>query len=237
MSNHIGALEAAKGSVAESVLLPGDPLRAKYIAENFLEEPKLYNEVRGMLGYTGRYKGVPVSVQGTGMGMPSMGIYSWELMESHGVQKLVRVGTAGSFHEDVKVRDIVIGVSASTDSNYAHTFDIPGTFAPAASFDLLLAADKAASKLGLSYRAGNILSGDVFYELTDDWWKKWKRMGTLAVEMEAAALYMNAAYLKRDALTILTISNHFVTGEETTNQERETTFTNMMKLALETVIA
>ena len=237
MSNHIGALEAAKGSVAESVLLPGDPLRAKYIAENFLEEPKLYNEVRGMLGYTGRYKGVPVSVQGTGMGMPSMGIYSWELMESYGVQKLVRVGTAGSFHEDVKVRDIVIGVSASTDSNYAHTFDIPGTFAPAASFDLLRAADKAASKLGLSYRAGNILSGDVFYELTDDWWKKWKRMGTLAVEMEAAALYMNAAYLKRDALTILTISNHFVTGEETTNQERETTFTNMMKLALETVIA
>ena len=175
MSNHIGALEAAKGSVEESVLLPGDPLRAKYIAENFLEEPKLYNEVRGMLGYTGRYKGVPVSVQGTGMGMPSMGIYSWELMESYSVQKLVRVGTAGSFHEDVKVRDIVIGVSASTDSNYAHTFDIPGTIAPAASFDLLLAADKAASKLGLSYRAGNILSGDVFYELTDDWWKKWKR--------------------------------------------------------------
>ncbi len=237
MSNHIGALEAAKGAIAESVLLPGDPLRAKYIAENFLEEPKLYNEVRGMLGFTGRYKGVPVSVQGTGMGMPSMGIYSWELMESYGVQKLVRVGTAGSFHEDVKVRDIVIGVSASTDSNYAHAFDIPGTFAPSASFDLLLAADKASSKLGLSYIAGNILSGDVFYELSDDWWKKWKRMGTLAVEMEAAALYMNAAYLKRDALTILTISNHFITGEETTNQERETTFTNMMKLALETVIA
>lgn len=237
MSNHIGALDADKGAIAESVLLPGDPLRAKYIAENFLEEPKLYNEVRGMLGFTGRYKGVPVSVQGTGMGMPSMGIYSWELMESYGVQRLIRVGTAGSFHEDIKVRDIVIGVSASTDSNYVHTFDLPGTYAPAASLKLLLAADQAAAKLGLSYQAGNILSGDVFYELPNGWWQKWKKMGTLAVEMEAAALYMNAAYLRRDALTILTISNHFITNEETTNQERETTFIDMMRLALETVVA
>lgn len=237
MSNHIGALDAEKGMIAESVLLPGDPLRAKYIAENFLEEPKLYNEVRGMLGFTGRYKGVPVSVQGTGMGMPSMGIYSWELMESYGAQRLVRVGTAGSFHEDVRVRDIVIGVSASTDSNYAHTFDLPGTYAPAASFDLLLAANRAAAKLGLSCKAGNILSGDVFYELPENWWHKWQKMGTLAVEMEAAALYMNAAYLKREALTLLTISNHFVTGEETSNEEREKTFTDMMRLALETVTA
>lgn len=237
MSNHIGAIDADRSAIAEGILLPGDPLRAKFIAENFLEDAKLFNQVRGMLGYTGIYKGVPVSVMGTGMGMPSMGIYSWELMETYGVQKLIRIGTAGSFHEDVKVRDIVLGVSASTDSNYAHAFDIPGTYAPAASMKMLLQADAAAKKLGLSYKAGNIVSGDVFYELGNDWWQKWKRMGTLAVEMEAAALYMNAAYHKRDALTILTISNHFITGEETTVEEREKTFTDMMKLALETVIA
>lgn len=233
MSNHISA---PKGAIAESILLPGDPLRAKFIAENFLEEPKLYNEVRGMLGYTGRYKGVPVSVQGTGMGMPSMGIYSWELMNDYGVQNLIRIGTAGSFHEDVKVRDIVLGVAASTDSNYSHAFDIPASYAPNASMKLLLAADKASKASGIGYKAGNIVSGDVFYETSPDWWKKWQRMGTLAVEMEAAALYMNAAYHRRDALTILTISNHFVTGEETTQEEREKTFTDMMKLALETVI-
>ncbi|MBE6030470.1 MAG: purine-nucleoside phosphorylase [Clostridiales bacterium] len=237
MSGHIGAIGADKGAIAEGILLPGDPLRAKFIAENFLEEPVLFNEVRGMLGYTGRYKGVPVSVMGTGMGMPSMGLYSWELMEFYGVQKLIRIGTAGSFHEDVKVRDIVLGVSASTDSNYAHAFNLPGTYSPAASMNMLLQADAAAKKLGLEYKAGNILSGDVFYELGDEWWKKWQSMGTLAVEMEAAALYMNAAYHRRDALTILTISNHFVTGEETTNEEREKTFTDMMKLALETVTA
>ena len=234
MSNHI-SIDASKGAIAESILLPGDPLRAKYIAENFLEEPVLYNEVRGMLGYTGRYKGVPVSVQGTGMGMPSMGIYSWELMTEYGVQNLVRVGTAGTFHESIKIKDMVVGLSASTDSNYAHAFGLPGNYAPCASWELLKKMESAGKSLDLTFKAGNIVSCDVFYELGDEWWKKWQSMDTLAVEMEAAALYMNAAYNRRNALAIVTISDHFVTGERSTASERETSFTNMMKLALETV--
>ena len=158
-------------------------------------------------------------------------------MENYGEQRLIRIGTAGSFHEDVKIRDVVVGVSASTDSNYAHAFGLPGTYSPAASKKLLLEVDRASEKLGIPYKAGNILSGDVFYEIGNEWWKKWQQMGTLAVEMEAAALYMNAAYLRRDALTKLTVSNHFITGEETSQEEREKTFTDMVKLALETVIA
>ena len=230
-------INAKPEDFAKTVLMPGDPLRAKLIAGNFLENAVLVNDVRGVQGYTGTYKGKRVSVMASGMGMPSMGIYSWELMNDYGVQNLIRIGTAGSFHEDVKVRDIVLGVAASTDSNYSHAFDIPASYAPNASMKLLLAADKASKANGIGYKAGNIVSGDVFYETSPDWWKKWQRMGTLAVEMEAAALYMNAAYHRRDALTILTISNHFVTGEETTQEEREKTFTDMMKLALETVIA
>lgn len=235
MTAHIYA--AQKGEIAESILLPGDPLRAKFIAENFLDNPKCYNEIRGMLGYTGTYKGVPVSVQGTGMGMPSMGIYSWELIKDFGVKNLIRIGSAGSLQEEIKVRDIVFGVSASTDSNYAHTFELNGTYAPCADFDLLLKAKEAADKLGIPVHAGNILSGDVFYELPEGWWKKWAKMGCLAVEMEAAALYMNAAYLGAKALCIVTMSNHFITDEETTAEEREKTFTDMMRIALETAIA
>ena len=163
MSTHINA--ANKNDIAESILLPGDPLRAKFIAENFLDSPKCYNEIRGMLGYTGTYRGVPVSVQGTGMGMPSMGIYSWELITEYGVQNLIRIGTAGSFHEDIKVRDIVVGMAASTDSNYIHAFDVPGNYAPCASFKLLSELEATSKQLDIPFKAGNIVSCDVFYEL------------------------------------------------------------------------
>jgi len=231
MTAHI--YTAKKGEIAETVLMPGDPLRAKFIAENFLDNPKCYNQIRGMLGYTGTYKGVPVSVQGSGMGMPSIGIYSWELITEFGVQNLIRIGSAGSFQTSVKLRDIVLGVSASTDSNYAHTFGLHGTYAPNADFDLLMKAKSSADKLGIPVHAGNILSSDVFYEQIDGWWQKWAKMGVLAVEMEAAALYMNAAYLGAKALCLLTISDHFITSERSTAEEREKTFTDMMKIALE----
>ncbi|MDR2089898.1 MAG: purine-nucleoside phosphorylase [Clostridiales Family XIII bacterium] len=235
MSTHINA--ANKSDIAESVLLPGDPLRAKFIAENFLENARCYNEIRGMFGFTGTYKGVPVSVQGTGMGAPSIGIYSWELITEYGAQNLIRVGTAGGISEDLKVKDVVLGLSASTDSNYAHIYNLNGSLAPTASWSLLLKAKEAADRLGIAVHAGNILTGDVFYELEPDWWKRWARLGVLCVEMEAAALYMNAAYNRVNALAVLTISNDFVTGAETTAQEREQTFTNMMRIALEAAVA
>jgi len=230
MSTHINA--ANKGDIAESILLPGDPLRAKFIAENYLTNPKCFNEIRGMLGYTGTYKGVPVSVMGTGMGMPSMGIYSWELITEYDVQNLIRIGTAGSFHKDIKIKDIVIGMSASTDSNYIHAFDVPGTYAPCASWELLSKARDASEKLYIPFKAGNIVSCDVFYEF-GDWWKKWAKMDVMAVEMEAAALYMNAAYNHVNAMAMMTISDHFVTGERSTAEERQKSFTDMMELALE----
>ena len=234
MSTHINA---EKGQIAESILLPGDPLRAKFIAENYLSGAKCYNEVRNMFGYTGTYKGVPVSVQGTGMGMPSIGIYSWELIKDYGCRNLMRIGTAGSYHKDIKVRDIVAGVAASTNSNYADGFDLPGTYAPCASFELLMKLEDASDELGIPFHAGNILSSDIFYDTRDDTWKRWAKMNVMAVEMEAAALYMNAAYLGANALAIMTISDHFVTGEETTAEERQESFTDMMKLALETITA
>ncbi len=234
MSTHINA--ANKGEIASSILLPGDPLRAKYIAENYLDQPVCFNEVRSMLGYTGRYKGVPVSVMGTGMGMPSMGIYSWELMKDYDVENLIRVGTAGTFFEDIKIGDIVLGISASTDSNYAHTYDLPGTFSPCASWNLLMNIKEAADSNHIPFRAGNLVSCDVFYEIEENWWKKWADVGVMAVEMEAAALYMNAAYLRRNAAAMVTISDHFVTGERATVEERQTAFTDMMKLALEAAV-
>ena len=234
MSTHINA---EKGQIAESILLPGDPLRAKFIAENYLTGAKCYNEVRNMFGYTGTYKGVPVSVQGTGMGMPSIGIYSWELINDYGCRNLMRIGTAGSYHKDIKVRDIVAGVAASTNSNYAEGFDLPGTYAPCASFELLMKLEDASEELSIPFHAGNILSSDIFYDTREDTWKRWARMNVMAVEMEAAALYMNAAYLGANALAIMTISDHFVTGEETTAEERQESFTDMMRLALETITA
>lgn len=234
MSTHINA--ANKKDIANTVLMPGDPLRAKFIAENFLEGAKCYNEIRGMYGFTGTYKGVPVSVQGSGMGMPSMGIYSWELYTEYDVENIIRIGTAGSFHDDIKVKDIVVALAASTDSNYIHAFDVPGNYAPCISYDLLTKMQAASAETGIGFKAGNMVSCDVFYETKEDWWQRWRSMGIMGVEMEAAALYMNAAYNKKNAMAIMTISDHFVTGEKATAEERQNTFTDMMKLALETAI-
>lgn len=231
---HINA--AKKGDIAETILLPGDPLRAKFIAENFLDSPVCYNQIRGMLGYTGFYKGVRISVQGSGMGMPSMGIYSHELIAEYGVRNLIRVGSAGSFHEEIKLMDIVVGLSASTDSNWQHTYQLPGYFAPCCDFNLLMKVKTTADEQGIAIHAGNIVSCDVFYEDQENWWKSWAKMGVLAVEMEAAALYMNAARLGANALAIVTISDHFITGGRLTAEEREKSFTDMMKLALEAAV-
>lgn len=233
MSLHIGA---EKGQIAKTVLMPGDPLRAQFIAENFLDSPVRYSEIRNMYGFTGTYKGVPVSVQGSGMGMPSMGIYSWELFTEFDVENIIRIGTAGAFHESIKVGDILVTLAASTDSRYQHAFDLPGQYSPSASFDLLRKVMAAGEENGIAFKAGNTVSCDVFYELGNQWWKQWASMDVLAVEMEAAALYMNAAYHSRNALAMMTISDHFVTGEKATVEERQNTFTDMMKLALEAAV-
>ncbi len=227
---------ANKGDIAKTVLMPGDPLRARYIAENFLDSPVLYNETRNMYGYTGTYKGVPVSVQGSGMGMPSMGIYSWELFTYYDVENIIRIGTAGSFSSDINIGDIVVSLAASTDSNYEHTFGLPGHFSPCASWELLCRLKEISNAEGINIKAGNTVSCDVFYEIEEDWWKKWASMNVLAVEMEAAALYMNAAYNHRNALAIMTISDHFISGEKASLEDREKNFTDMMKLALETAV-
>lgn len=229
MSLHIAA---SKGQIAESVLLPGDPLRAQYIAENFLEEPVRYTDIRNMYGFTGRYKGVPVSVQGSGMGMPSMGIYSWELITEYGVQNLIRIGTAGAFTDELELGDIFLALAASTDSNYQHAFEVPGQYSPSASWELIKKVYVASNETGIEFKAGNVVTCDVFYEF-GDWWKKWAKMGVKAVEMETAALYMNAAYNNVNALSIISISDNFVTGAKSTVEERQNSFTNMMKLALE----
>ena len=229
MSLHIAA---SKGQIAESVLLPGDPLRAQYIAENFLEEPVRYNDIRNMYDFTGRYKGVPVSVQGSGMGMPSMGIYSWELITEYGVQNLIRIGTAGAFTDELELGDVFLALAASTDSNYQHAFEVPGQYSPSASWELIKKVYAASNETGIEFKAGNVVTCDVFYEF-GDWWKKWAKMGVKAVEMETAALYMNAAYNNVNALSIISISDNFVTGAKSTVEERQNSFTNMMKLALE----
>ncbi|MDO5475528.1 MAG: purine-nucleoside phosphorylase [Eubacteriales bacterium] len=234
MSLHIAA---SKGEIAESILLPGDPLRAQFIAENYLDSPRLYNDIRNMLGYTGSYRGVPVSVMGTGMGMPSIGIYSWELMTEYGVQNLIRIGTAGSIREDLGIRDMVLAISACTDSSYVDNYFSTGKYAPTASWDLMCRARDTAVRLGMPLTAGPIFSSDVFYRLQPAYYEKWAEMGCLAVEMETAALYMNAAYHGRSALSILTISDNIVTGEHSTALERQTSFNDMMKLALETVVS
>lgn len=233
MSIHINATE---GQIAESVLLPGDPLRAKFIAETFLENPICYNTVRGMHGYTGTYKGKRVSVQGTGMGMPSMSIYANELIQSYGVKNLIRVGTCGSFKEEVKVRDLVIGMAASTDSGINKVRFNGRDYAPTASFKLLKASYDHAVERGFDPKVGNIYSSDTFYNDDSEDWKKWAAFGCIAVEMEAAALYTIAAKYNVDALCLLTVSDHIVTGEITTPEERQNTFTNMIEVALETII-
>lgn len=228
---HINVSE--QGIIAETILLPGDPLRAKFIADNFLENPVQFNTVRNAFGYTGTYKGKKISVMGTGMGMPSIGIYSYELIHFYGVKNLIRIGSCGSLQENVKVRDIIIGMSASTDSNFMHTFNLPGTYAPTASWDLLNKAVKVAKDKGYDVKVGNILSSDVFYGDDKESWKKWAKMGVMGVEMEAAALYMNAARAGVNALCILTVSDSLVTHEVTTAEERQNTFTQMMEIALE----
>ncbi|MCL2831580.1 MAG: purine-nucleoside phosphorylase [Treponema sp.] len=234
MSIHI---TAKNGEIADSILLPGDPLRAKFIAENFLENPKQYNDIRNMLGYTGLYKGKKVSVQGTGMGIPSISIYVNELFRDYGVQKAIRIGTAGAIREDVKLRDLVIALSASTDSG-ANKIRFGGrSYAPTASWRLIKAAWDIAQAKGFSPKAGPVISSDMFYTENPDDWKLWAKFGCLAVEMETAELYTLAAKYNREALCMLTISDSLVTGEATTPQERQTTFTAMMEVALETVVS
>ena len=231
-------IDAKIGDFAKTVLMPGDPLRAKFIAENFLENPVLVNNVRGVYGYTGTYKGVPVSVMASGMGIPSIGIYSYELYTEFGVENIIRVGTAGGMSEDIKVRDIVLGMGACTNSSFAHQYDLPGSFAPICSYKLLDTAVCKARELNLRYNVGNILSSDTFYsDLGEKQTQAWQKMGVLAVEMEAAGLYMTASRLGKNALAICTISDNIVTGEATSAKERQTSFTDMMTLALEVAIS
>ncbi|MGB3160238.1 purine-nucleoside phosphorylase [Carnobacterium sp.] len=233
MSTHINA---KKGQIAETILLPGDPLRAKYIAETFLTDVEQYNSVRNMFGYTGMYKGTRVSVQGTGMGLPSMMIYAEELITEYGVQNLMRVGSGGGMKDSIKIRDVVLAQGATTDSSInRHTFHNQVDFAPLANFELLKTAYDIGIEKEMNMKVGNVLSADRFYNEELDK-KKLADYGVLAVEMEAAGLYTLAAKYDRKALTILTISDHLLTGEETTSQERETTFNDMMILALETAV-
>jgi purine-nucleoside phosphorylase len=229
MSIHI---EAKQGEIAETVLLPGDPLRAKWIANTFLENPICYNQVRGMLGYTGTFKGKLISVQGSGMGIPSALIYYQELIRDYGVKNLIRVGTAGSYQKEVKLKDIVLAMAASTTSGINNSRFINADYAPTADFDLFLKAALYAKENSLAIRAGNVLSSDEFYEDDPDSYKLWAKFGVLCVEMEAAGLYTIAAKYKIKALAILTISDSLVTGEKSTSIERETSFKEMIEIAL-----
>lgn len=230
---HNGAIE---GDIAKTVLMPGDPLRAKFIADTYLEDVRCFNTVRNMLGYTGTYQGVPVSVMGGGMGMPSIGIYSYELFNFYGVESIIRVGSAGGIADEVKVRDVVAGMGACTNSNYAHQYQLPGTYAPIASFDLLERAVAAGRDQGVELKVGNVLSSDTFYDDNDQATISWQKMGVLAVEMEAAALYMNAARANKKALCLLTISDLPLKGESLSAEERQTSFTQMMEIALAVAI-
>lgn len=219
--------------IADTILLPGDPLRAKFIAENFLEDVVQFNEVRGMLGYTGTFKGKKISVMGTGMGTASMGIYSWELINVFGVKNLIRIGSAGSIQDDLNLYDIVFAMGSSTDTNYAHQYNLPGHYSITASYELLEKAKKVADEKGYLVRIGNVLASDVFYNADATAMERWSKMGVLCAEMESAALYMNAAQAGVNALCILTISDHIFKHEKTTQLERETAFTKMMEIALE----
>ena len=224
---HIGA---KYGEIAETMIMAGDPLRVKFMAENFLENPVQFNNVRGMLGFTGTYKGKRISVMGHGMGMPSIGIYTYELFNFYGVKSIIRVGSAGSIHPDLHVGDLIIAQGACTNSNYVSQYELPGTYAPIANFDLLRGAAEACDRLGYRYKVGNVMSSDTFYTENPQN-EKWMKLGVLAVEMEIAALYMNAARSGNRALGICTISDHILTGEVTTAEERQTTFTKMMDVA------
>lgn len=234
MTPHINAEADAFG---KTVLMPGDPLRSKFIAENYLENAQLVNNVRGIQGYTGTYKGTKISVMASGMGMPTIGIYSYELFNFFGVDNIMRIGSAGALQENVKVRDIVIGMGACTNSAYANQYGLSGTYAPIASYSLMEETIQQARKAGATYHVGNVFSSDTFYSDDKTAVAGWQKMGVLCIEMEAAALYMNAARAGKNALAILTISDHMITGEETTAEERQNSFTQMMEIALNTAVA
>lgn len=227
-------IESKSGDFAKTVLMPGDPLRSKFIAETFLDNAKLVNNVRGVQGYTGTYKGAPVSVMASGMGMPSMGIYSYELFNFYNVDNIIRIGSCGALHSDIEIRDIIIGMGACTNSNYVSQFKIPGTYAPVCDYTLMSVATKHCESLGANFHVGNLFSSDTFYSADEHQNDGLVKLGVLAVEMEAAALYMNAAYSGKRALAICTVSDNMITGEETTAAERQSSFTQMMEIALET---
>ncbi len=229
-------INAKPGDFGKTVLMPGDPLRAKFIAENFFENPVLVNNVRGVHGYTGTYKGTKVSVMASGMGMPSIGIYSYELYNIFGVENIIRVGSAGAMQKHIKVRDLVIGMGACTNSNFPNQYGLPGSFSPTASFELIEAAVKNSKKRQLSYHVGNILSSDTFYNENERTSLEWAKMGVMAVEMEAAALYCTAARSGKRALAICTISDSLVTGESLDSDARQNSFTDMMEVALDIAI-
>ncbi len=229
-------INAEPKDIAKTVLMPGDPQRSEFIARNFLDDAKLFNSVRGINGYTGKYKGTPVSVMASGMGMPSMGIYSYELFNFFGIQNIIRIGSAGAISEKLKVRDIVLGMGACTNSRYAEQYHLPGTYAPIASYELLRRTAEIAQEMKLNYHVGNILSSDTFYNDSPEDSFAWSKMGVLAVEMEAAALYMNAARAQKNALCICTVSDSLVTGEALSAEERRASFTDMMSLSLELAV-
>ena len=224
---------AKVGEIAKTVLMPGDPLRAKYLADTYLEDVHQFNATRNMFGYTGTYKGKKVSIMGSGMGMPSIGIYCHELYNQYGVESIIRIGSCGAIREDVHLRDIIIAQGACTDSRFAHQYELPGTFSAISTYDLLEKAVDKAKEKNVSYHVGNIISSDVFYHADEGSAQKWASMGCLGVEMESYALFATAAYFNKKALTLLTVSDSLVTHEETTAEEREKTFTAMMEIALE----
>lgn len=224
--------KAEVGDIAKTVLMPGDPLRAKYIAETYLTEVKCFNSVRNMLGFTGKYNGKEISVMGSGMGMPSIGIYSYELYQFYNVESIIRIGSAGALHDDIDLKDIVFAQGACTDSRFAYQYELPGSFAPIADFSLLEKAVSEARALGTRFKVGNVVSSDIFYNVYPEAAKKWAGMRVLCVEMEAAALYMNAAKLHKKALAILSISDHILKGTELSPEERQTGFSEMMEIAL-----
>lgn len=233
MSKGTPHIQPKEHKIAKTVLMPGDPLRAKYIAENFLDNVVQFNEVRNMFGYTGTYKGKEISVMGSGMGIPSIGIYSYELYHFFNVDTIIRIGSCGALQENVNLYDIIIAQAASTNSNYVDQYQIPGHFAPIADFDLITKAKQKADELGAVSHVGNILSSDTFYNANPHFNDQWKRMGILGIEMESAALYLNATYAGKKALGIFTVSDHIIKQEETTAEERQNSFTQMMEIALE----
>lgn len=227
--------EGKIGDFAKTVLMPGDPLRAKFIAEHYLENVRKVNGVRNMFGYTGTYKGKEVTVMGSGMGMPSIGIYSYELYKFYGVESIIRIGSCGSYQADIDLFDIIICQGSCTDSNFASQYKLNGTFSALGSYELVEKAVNAAKEKKARYHVGNIMSSDIFYGADSENWKKWANMGVLGVEMESYALYCNAAYLHKKALTILTVSDSFISHKETTAEQRQNSFTQMMEIALELI--